>query len=136
MREADDRDLDLVEVAPDASPPVCRIMDYGKYRYEREKQAKRARKRQKTMELKEIQFTPQIQEHDYEFKKNDMQRFLENYNKAKATIRFRGRQMKHTDQGRELLDRLIDDLSEYGEVEEGPELDGKVMYVILVPKSK
>lgn len=132
---AAEMNLDLVEVAPNGKPPVCRIMDYGKYRYDQEKKAKRAKKRQKTMDVKEVQFSPKTEEHDYQFKKNHLIRFLKNYDKAKATIRFRGRQITHSEIGRDILERLREELKEYGEVETEPVMEGRRMYMIMVPKS-
>ena len=133
-RIADTRGLDLVEVAATAKPPVCRIMDYGKYRYEQSKRAHEARKHQKTIQVKEVKFRPKIDEHDYEFKKNHAVRFLKGQNKVKATIMFRGREVTHPEIGRQILERLTGDLEEYAVVERPPKLEGYNMTMILSPK--
>lgn len=131
---ADSSGLDLVEVAPTANPPVCRIMDYGKYRYEQSKRAHEAKKHQKTIQVKEVKFRPKIDEHDYEFKKNHAVRFLKSQNKVKATIMFRGREVTHPEIGRQILERLTGDLEEYAVVERLPKLEGYNMTMILSPK--
>ncbi len=133
-RMADTSGLDLVEVAPTANPPVCRIMDYGKYRYEQSKRAHEAKKHQKTIQVKEVKFRPKIDEHDYEFKKNHAVRFLKGQNKVKATIMFRGREVTHPEIGRQILDRLTGDLEEFAVVERAPKLEGYNMTMILSPK--
>jgi translation initiation factor IF-3 len=133
-RIADTRGLDLVEVAATAKPPVCRIMDYGKYRYEQSKRAHEARKHQKTIQVKEVKFRPKIDEHDYEFKKNHAVRFLKGQNKVKATIMFRGREVTHPEIGRQILERLTGDLEEFAVVERPPKLEGYNMTMILSPK--
>lgn len=129
-----DRGLDLVEVAPTAKPPVCRIMDYGKYLYEQSKKAHEAKKHQKTIQVKEVKFRPKIDDHDYNFKKNHAVRFLKAQNKVKATVMFRGREVTHPEIGREILDRLQEDLGELASVEKPPKLEGYVMTMILSPK--
>ncbi|HUG43544.1 MAG TPA: translation initiation factor IF-3 [Acidobacteriota bacterium] len=129
-----ERGLDLVEVAPTASPPVCRIMDYGKYRYEQSKKAQEAKKHQKTTQIKEVKFRPKIDEHDYDFKKKHAIRFLTEQNKVKATIMFRGREVTHPELGAVILNRLREDLAELAEVERLPKLEGYNMTMILVPK--
>jgi len=131
---ADISGLDLVEVAPTANPPVCRIMDYGKYRYEQSKRAHEAKKHQKTIQVKEVKFRPKIDEHDYEFKKNHAVRFLKAQNKVKATIMFRGREVTHPEIGRQILERLTGDLGEFAVVERAPKLEGYNMTMILSPK--
>lgn len=131
---ADARGLDLVEVAPTARPPVCRIMDFGKFRYEQSKKAHEAKKHQKTVQLKEVKFRPKIDEHDYEFKKKHAIRFLEAQNKVKATVMFRGREVTHPEIGRQILDRLVGDLGELAAVERIPKLEGYTMTMILTPK--
>lgn len=131
---ADAKGLDLVEVAPTAKPPVCRIMDYGKYRYEQSKKAQEAKKHQKTTQVKEVKFRIKIDEHDYDFKKNHAIRFLKDDNKVKATIMFRGREVTHPELGEQILHRLRDDLSKLAEVEREPKLEGYNMVMILTPK--
>ena len=126
--------LDLVEVAPDANPPVCRIMDYGKYRYEQSKKAKDAKKKQTVIQIKEIKMRPKTDEHDLEFKTRHIERFLKEGNKAKITMIFRGREVMHTNLGRKLLDRLAEDLKDAAIVEQLPRLEGKNMVMILAPK--
>jgi translation initiation factor IF-3 len=133
---ADARGLDLVEVAPAANPPVCRIMDYGKYRYEQSKKAQEARKHQKTVQVKEVKFRPKIDLHDYEFKKNHAVRFLTSQNKVKATVMFRGREITHPEIGQEILSRLQKDLDEVANVERPVKLEGYTMSVILSPKKE
>ena len=133
---ADTGGLDLVEVAPTANPPVCRIMDYGKYRYEQSKRAHEAKKHQKTIQVKEVKFRPKIDEHDYEFKKNHAVRFLKAQNKVKATIMFRGREVTHPEIGRQILQRLTGDLEELAVVERAPKLEGYNMTMILSPKKE
>ena len=123
-----------MEVAPTARPPVCRIMDYGKYKYEQSKKAQDARKKQKTVQVKEVKFRPKIDEHDYNFKKNHAIRFLEADDKVKATIMFRGREVTHPEIGQQILNRLRDDLAEIAEVERPAKLEGYNMVMILQPK--
>ena len=126
--------LDLVEVAPDANPPVCRIMDYGKYRYEQSKKAKDAKKKQNIIQVKEIKMRPKTDEHDFQFKARHIEKFLQEGNKAKITMIFRGRELMHTDLGRKLLDRLAEDLKETAMIEQMPRQEGKTMVMILAPK--
>lgn len=123
--------LDLIEVAPSAKPPVCRIMDYGKYRYEQEQKAKKARKHRTIIEIKEIKLRPKIDEGDFNTKKRHVIRFLEHGAKVKVIIMFRGREMAHPELGRELLDRLAEDVAQYGVVESPPKLDRRNMVMIL-----
>ncbi len=130
---AQSKDLDLVEVAPNADPPVCRIMDYGKYRYEQEQKAKTARKHQTQINVKEIKFRPKIGVHDYETKKGHVMRFLTQRAKVKVTIMFRGREATHPERGRDLLMRLADDVKELGQIESQPVLDGRNMVMVLAP---
>ena len=125
--------LDLVEVAPEARPPVCRIMDYGKWRYEQEQKAKQARKHQSTITIKEIKFRPKIDPHDYATKKGHVLRFLKNKDKVKVTIMFRGREMTHPERGRDLLLRLAEDLKEIAVIESEPLQDGRNMVMMLAP---
>lgn len=133
---AEARGLDLVEVAPTAKPPVCRIMDYGKYRYEQSKKAHEAKKHQKTILVKEVKFRPKIDEHDYVFKKNHAIRFLNAQNKVKATVMFRGREVTHPEIGRQILNRLREELGELATVERAPKLEGYTMTMILSPSLK
>jgi translation initiation factor IF-3 len=133
---ATDQDLDLVEVAPQADPPVCRIMDYGKYKYERAVRQKEARKRQVKIEVKEIKFRPKIDIHDYQTKKGHVIRFLEAGARVKVTIMFRGREMAHTELGRKILDRLEVDLEGLATVDQKPKLDGRNMIMVLAPVKK
>jgi translation initiation factor IF-3 len=127
------KDLDLVEVAPNADPPVCRIMDYGKYRYEQEQKAKTARKHQTQINVKEIKLRPKIGVHDYETKKGHVVRFLKGRAKVKVTIMFRGREQTHPERGRDLLMRLAEDVKELGQIEMQPVLDGRNMVMVLAP---
>lgn len=133
---AQERDLDLVEVAPQARPPVCRVMDYGKYRYELEQKAKKSRKHQTNVVIKEMKLRPKIDQHDYETKKKHIVRFLKAGSKVKVTIMFRGREMAHTELGRKILDRLTEELAELGTVESQPKLDGRNMVMVLNPVAK
>ncbi len=126
--------LDLVEVAPESNPPVCRIMDYGKYRYEQSKKAKDARKKQTVIQIKEIKMRPKTDDHDLEFKMRHIEKFLKEGNKAKVTMIFRGREVMHTNLGRKLLDKLAEDLKDAAIVEQLPRLEGKNMVMILAPK--
>jgi translation initiation factor IF-3 len=134
LRIADERGLDLVEVAPTARPPVCRVMDYGKYLYQQSKKAQEARKHQKTTHVKEVKFRPKIDQHDYEFKKNHVIRFLKDENKVKAMVLFRGREVTHPEIGREILAQLEKEVSELAEVERSPRLEGYTMTMVLAPR--
>jgi translation initiation factor IF-3 len=136
LRLAQEKNLDLVKVAPDARPPVCRIMDYGRYKYEQSKREKEARKKQKIITIKEIRMRPNIDEHDYNVKVKNMQRFLGDGDKVKVTIRFRGRQMTHTDAGKTLLERMAEQLKDLGLVEREPRLEGNQMIMIMAPRSE
>ena len=129
-------DLDLVEVAPQADPPVCRIMDYGKYKYEQDVKLKEARKKQSRTGLKEIKFRPKIDPHDYATKKGHVTRFLSAGNKVKITIMFRGREMAHTELGRKILDRLVVDLGELAIVESMPKQEGRNMIMVIGPNKR
>lgn len=126
--------LDLVEVAPEANPPVCRIMDYGKYRYEQSKKAKDAKKKQTVIQIKEIKMRPKTDEHDLQFKTRHIEKFLKEGNKAKITMIFRGREVVHTSLGRKLLDKVAEDLKDSAVIEQLPRLEGKNMVMILAPK--
>ncbi len=130
---AHDKDLDLVEVAAQADPPVARVMDYGKYRYEQEQKAKLARKHQVSVNVKEIKFRPKISDHDYNTKKGHVVRFLNQRAKVKVTIMFRGRETTHPERGRDLLMRLYEDVKDIGQIEQAPLLDGRNMTMLLGP---
>jgi translation initiation factor IF-3 len=127
------KNLDLVEVAAQADPPVCRVMDYGKYRYEQEQKAKLARKHQSQVHVKEIKFRPKISQHDYETKRGHVMRFLQQKAKVKVTIMFRGRETTHPERGHDLLMRLAEDVKELGHIEAAPVLDGRNMVMVLAP---
>jgi len=133
LRYAHDKDLDLVEVAAQADPPVARVMDYGKYRYEQEQKAKLARKHQVSVNVKEIKLRPKISDHDYNTKKGHVVRFLNQRAKVKVTIMFRGRETTHPERGRDLLMRLAEDVKEIGQIEQNPLLDGRNMTMLLGP---
>ncbi len=130
---ARERDLDLVEVAPTASPPVCRLMDYGKFRYEQTKKEREARKNQKQVELKEIRMKPRTDTHDLQVKANSARRFLEDGHKVKFSVRFRGREIAHPEIGRDMLEQLSEDLREYATVDQRPALEGRAYTLILSP---
>lgn len=137
LEAASNRGLDLVEVAPAAKPPVCKIMDYGKYAYIQTKKQKEAKKNQKQIIIKEVKLRPKIEEHDYQFKVKHAERFLEDGAKVKVTIMYRGREMAHTEIGREILDQFAADVAELGSVESTPKLEGRNMSMMLTPaKSK
>ncbi len=131
---AKEKELDLVEIAPDVRPPVCRIMNYGKFKYDQQKKEKEARKKQKSKELKEIKMHANIEEHDYQVKLRSAQKFLQHSNRIKFTMVFRGREMTHVDLGRKVVDRLIKDLEGLGQVEKGPFRLGRLLMTIIVPK--
>ena len=130
---AEDIGLDLVEISPNASPPVCKIMDFGKYKYEQQKRESEARKKQKIIEVKEIKFRPGTDIHDYDVKMRSVYKFLENGDKVKITMRFRGREMAHQELGRELLERVADDVKDHGKVENIPKLEGRQMTMMIGP---
>lgn len=131
--QANERGLDLVEVAPDARPPVVKMMDYGKYKYEAARQAREARKKQHTIQVKEVKFRPGIEDHDYEFKTRHARRFLEEGNKVKLTMMFRGRQVTHPELGLEVLARVTQDLEDVGKVEQHPNFEGRLMVMVIAP---
>jgi translation initiation factor IF-3 len=133
LEYARERDLDLVEVAPGSKPPVCRVLDYSKYKYEQEQKAKAARKHQQQVNVREIKLRPKIATHDYETKKGHVERFLRNQDKVKVTIMFRGREASHPERGRALLDRLFQDVSEIATVEQEPLQEGRNMHMLLAP---
>lgn len=131
---AEEADLDLVEIAPQASPPVCRIMDYGKFLFEESKQKALARKKQKQIQVKEVKFRPGTEEGDYQVKLRNLVRFLEDGNKAKVSLRFRGREMAHQDLGLKLLERVAEDLNELSVIEQHPKKEGRQMIMVLAPR--
>jgi translation initiation factor IF-3 len=131
---AEEAGLDLVEVSPNADPPVCKILDYGKFKYEAQKKANEARKKQKIIEVKEIKLRPNIDDHDYDIKMKAMRRFLEEGDKVKVTMRFRGREMAHQDIGMNVLMKVRDALEDMGKVEQMPKLEGKQMIMVLAPR--
>ena len=133
---AEDAELDLVEISPNAKPPVCRIMDYGKYRFEQAKKQSEARKKQKQIQVKEVKFRPGTDEGDYQVKLRNLIRFLSEGDKAKVTMRFRGREMAHQDLGLILLKRVEDDLAAHGVVEQRPKLEGRQMIMTIAPLKK
>lgn len=133
LAEAESRGLDLVEVAPQADPPVCRIMDYGKFKYKQKKRAHEAKKHQKTIQIKEVKFRPKIDEHDYNFKKNHVVRFLEAGHHVKVVIMYRGREIVHSELGGRILDRLIEDVGDLAKVERDRQMEGRTMTLMLVP---
>ena len=128
---AEEAGLDLVEVSPNAKPPVCKVLDYGKYKYEQQKKAAEARKKQKTVDVKEIKVRPNIEDHDYMVKLKAARKFLNNEDKVKVTLRFRGREMAHKEQAAKLLDRIRDDLADLSKVEFAPKMEGRQMIMIL-----
>jgi translation initiation factor IF-3 len=134
LESARARELDLVEVAPEANPPVCRIMNYGKFQYQKSKRAHEAKKHQKQVIMKEVKFRPKTEGHDFEFKKNHIARFISEGNKAKAAIIFRGREMTHQEIGRRMMDRLVEELKEVADVERPPKMEGYAMVAIFLPK--
>ncbi len=136
LTRADDAGLDLVEISPGTVPPVCKILDYGKYKFELERKAKESKKNQQIVKLKEIRLQPIIDKHDYDFKLAHAKEFLEDANKVKITIRFRGRQMAHINIGEDVLNRFIEDLKDYGTVDKRPTLEGKSMNIIFSPLGK
>ncbi|MTI69773.1 MAG: translation initiation factor IF-3 [Firmicutes bacterium] len=135
QQEAFDKKLDLVKVAPNAKPPVCRIMDYGKYKYEQAKKEKEAKKKQKVINIKEIRVTPHTEEHDLQVKGKKAIKFLKNEDKVKVTVRFRGRELGHKEQGRQVLDRFTEITSEYGVIDKKPKMEGRNMVMFLRPKN-
>jgi len=136
LKIAEDAGLDLVEVSPNATPPVCRVMDYGKYLFEKNKSQQAAKKKQKQIQLKEVKFRPGTDEGDYQVKLRNLTRFLEHGDKAKVTLRFRGREMQHQDLGRDLLERVRTDLEELASVEQFPRMEGRQMIMVLAPRKK
>ena len=133
MAMADEAGLDLVEISPNASPPVCKIMDFGKYKYETQKKEAEARKKQKIIEIKEVKFRPNTDTNDYDVKMRNVFKFLENGDKVKVTLRFRGREMAHVNLGRELLERVAVDIEGHGKVENFPKMEGRQMIMLIGP---
>ncbi len=133
MVHAEEAGLDLVEISPNADPPVCKIMDFGKFKYEQQKKESEARKNQKIIEIKEIKFRPNTDTHDYDVKMRSVQKFLEGGDKVKITLRFRGREMAHLELGRRLLERVAEDVTEYGKIEAIPKLEGRQMIMMINP---
>jgi translation initiation factor IF-3 len=131
---ADEFGLDLVEIAPNSDPPVCKVLDYGKYKYEEQKRRNEARKKQKTIEVKEIKMRPGIDTHDYETKMKAARKFLNNGDKVKVTIRFRGREMAHQELGMKVLDRVREGLEEMAKLEQFPKMEGRMMTMVVAPK--
>ena len=132
---ASEKNLDLALVAPNANPPVCKIMNYGKYKFEQAKKEKEAKKKQKTLEIKEIRITPNIEEHDFGFKAKNARKFIEGGNKLKITVRFRGREINNSKMGETVLNKFIDELSDIAVVEKKPKLEGKNMFIMLAKKA-
>jgi translation initiation factor IF-3 len=133
LRFAQERELDLVEIAPEAHPPVCRVLDYSKYKYEQAQKQKQARKHQQQITIREIKFRPKIAQHDYDTKKHHVERFLRQKDKVKVTIMFRGREVAHPERGTAILDRLAEELAELGVVEQRPQQEGKNMTMMMAP---
>ncbi|RMG53429.1 MAG: translation initiation factor IF-3 [Gammaproteobacteria bacterium] len=136
LAAAEEAGLDLVEIVPNADPPVCRIMDYGKFRFEESKKAQAARKKQKQIQLKEVKFRPGTDEGDYKVKMRNLRKFLEQGNKGKVTIRFRGREMAHRELGAQLLQRIESELEDIATVEQRPKMEGRQMVMVLAPHKK
>lgn len=134
LQAAEEAGLDLVEVAPNAEPPVCKILDYGRFKYEAQKKKTEARKRQKTIEVKEIKMRPGIDQHDYDIKMRSVRRFLEEGDKVKVTLRFRGREMVHQDIGVKVLQRVREELDEVAKVEQFPKMEGRQLIMVIAPK--
>ena len=134
LQRAQEAGLDLVEIAPNSSPPVCKILDYGKYKYQAQKKAAEARKKQKVVEVKEIKLRPMIDDHDYFVKMRSMQRFFEDGDKVKVTLRFRGREMAHQELGYQLLNRVKDDTGKIAKVEQEPRFEGRQVVMVLAPR--
>ena len=135
MKLAQEAELDLVKIAPTAKPPVCKIIDYGKYRYEQARKEKEAKKKQKVTELKEIRITPNIEQHDFDFKAKNIRKFIEDGNKVKVTVRFRGRELNYVKLGEEALNKFIDNLSDIATPDKKAILEGKNMFIILSKKT-
>ncbi len=135
LKMAEEMNLDLVEVAPQAVPPVCKLMDYGKYKYQISKKIQEAKKKQTIIEIKEVKLRPSTEDHDFQFKINHIRRFLSEGNKAKVTVIFRGREIVHTDLGKNLLERVYQEVKDIGIIEQMPKMEGKTLTVIIAPKT-
>jgi translation initiation factor IF-3 len=135
LKAAEERGLDLVEVAPQAEPPVCKIMDFGKYKYEQAKKLHESKRHQKTVQVKEVKMRPGTDVHDYNFKLNNARRFLADGDKVKITVVFRGREMAHTDLGSALLNRVVTDIADAGNIEQMPKQEGRALIMIIAPKA-
>lgn len=136
LKLAEQHDVDLVEIAPTASPPVCRLMDYGKFKYEEQKKSHEARLKQKQIQIKEVKFRPATDDGDYQIKLRNLRRFLEEGDKGKVTLRFRGREITHQDIGMRVLERVKADVEDVGQVEQMPKLEGRQMIMVISPKKK
>ena len=136
LEKAEEKNLDLVLVSPNTNPPVCKIMNYGKYKFEQAKKEKEAKKKQKVLEVKELRVTPNIEEHDFGFKSRNARKFLEDGNKVKITVRFRGRELNNSKAGEEVLNKFIENLSDISVVEKSPKLEGRNMFTILAKKTE
>ena len=136
LQVATERELDLVEVAPNARPPVCRIMDYGKYRYEQTKRQKEAKKKQKVVTVKEVRMTPKIEEHDFQVKTRNAERFLKDGNKVKVSVRFRGREVVHSNLARDMLLQMVEEINHIANIERQPMMEGRQMIMVLSPKQE
>ena len=136
LQLAEEAELDLVEISPNANPPVCKIMDFGKFKYEQQKRESEARKKQKVIEVKEVKFRPNTDTHDYEVKMRSVFKFLEKGDKVKVTLRFRGREMAHINLGRDLLERVAEDVKDAGKVENMPKMEGRQMVMMIGPLPK
>ncbi len=134
MEMAEEVGLDLVEISPGANPPVCKIMDFGKYKYEQQKKAAEAKKKQKIIEIKEVKFRPNIDTHDYDVKMRSVTKFLGEGDKVKVTLRFRGREMAHQERGRELLEKIAGDIEEIAKIEAMPKMEGRQMIMVVAPQ--
>lgn len=134
LRMAQDAGLDLVEVAPEATPPVCRVMDFGRYKYQQSKKVAESRKKSSVIEVKEVKFRPKTGEHDYQFKLRNIQKFLAEKNKVKVSLMFRGREIAHADLGKALLERVLADIGELAQAEQMPKIEGRNMIMVLGPK--
>ncbi len=136
IQQSEDLEVDLVEIAPNAAPPVCRLMDYGKFRYQEQKRQQEARARQKVIQVKEVKFRPGTDDGDYKVKLRNLHRFIEEGDKVKVTLRFRGREMAHQELGMRVLERVRDDMTEHAQVEAMPKLEGRQMVMVLAPRKK
>lgn len=136
IQMAEEAGLDLVEISPNATPPVCKIMDFGKFKYEQQKKEAEARKKQKIIEIKEVKFRPGTDKHDYDVKMRSVLKFLGNGDKVKVTLRFRGREMAHQDLGRQLLEQIAGDITEFGKIENMPKMEGRQMVMMIGPLPK